>query len=224
MNMQSLIFTLLSILIGYALGALPHGYFLLKLFKGQDITKIGSGRTGGTNAMRAGGIWMGLGTALLDILKGYLSVVVARWLVPDLVWAHVLAGAASVFGHNWSIWLFLLTGKLSAGAGAGPNTGAASAFWPPMLLLAIPVGAFFVLVIGYASLATISIALLHVIVFIILYALGSSLWEYIIFALITTALVVWALRPNITRLMNGTERRVGIFAPKKSEEDKEAKK
>jgi glycerol-3-phosphate acyltransferase PlsY len=214
--LQPLVLTLISILIGYALGALPHGYFLLRMITGQDITKIGSGRTGGTNAMRAGGFWMGLGTALLDILKGYLAVVIARWLAPDLIWAHVLAGVASVCGHNWSLWLYLLTGKLSAGAGAGPNTGAATAFWAPMLLLVVPLGFFMVLVVGYASLATISIALLHVVVFVVLYTQGAP-WEHIVFALLTTALVVMALRPNIARLLSGTERRVGFFARKKNE-------
>jgi glycerol-3-phosphate acyltransferase PlsY len=213
-SIQSLLLILLSILIGYALGALPTGYLLLRLIKGQDITKIGSGRTGGTNAMRAGGFGMGLATALLDILKGYLAVVIARSLAPDLIWAHVFAGAASVFGHNWSLWLYFLTGKVSAGAGAGPNSGAATAFWSPMLLLVIPLGIIMVLVVGYASLATISIALLHVIVFSVLYMQGAP-WEHIAFALITTLLVVIALRPNIERLMKGTERRVGFFSHKK---------
>ena len=212
-EIHPLILILVSMLIGYALGALPNGFLLLKLVKGQDITKVGSGRTGGTNAMRAGGFGMGLATALLDILKGFLSVTFARWIAPDLVWAHVFAGAASVMGHNWSLWLYLLKGKWSAGAGAGPNTGAASAFWHPMLLLVIPLGFFMVIVVGYASLATISMALLHVIVFVILYTQGAP-WEHIVFALITTSLVVFALRPNIKRLMEGTERRVGLFAEK----------
>lgn len=214
-SVHPLILIVLSALLGYAFGALPNGYFLLRLLKGQDITKIGSGRTGGTNAMRAGGFGMGLGTALLDILKGYLAVVVARWIAPDLYWAHVLAGAASVMGHNWSLWLYLLTGKLSAGAGAGPNSGAATAFWSPMLLLVVPLGFFMVFVVGYASLATITMALLHVVVFVILYYQGAPA-EQIAFALITTALVVIALRPNIQRLIAGTERRVGLFAKKET--------
>jgi len=213
-SFQPLLLTILTIIVGYALGALPNGYFLLRLIKGEDITKIGSGRTGGTNAMRAGGFGLGLATALLDILKGYLAVALARWIAPDLVWAHALAGVASVFGHNWSLWLYLLTGKISAGAGAGPNTGAALAFWPPMILLVVPLGLILVMVVGYASVATFSIAVIHVIVFVILYFQGGPA-EPIVYSLMTTVLVAWALRPNFVRLMKGTERRVGIFAKKK---------
>ncbi len=85
------------------------GYLVIKLFKRQDITQVGSGSTGGTNAMRAGGIWMGLITGLCDLLKGFLAIWIARTWMPGSIWIQVLAGAAAVFGHNWSIWLYLIT-------------------------------------------------------------------------------------------------------------------
>ena len=47
-----------------------------------------------------------------DIAKGFLAVTVVRFIMPDLIWAHVMAGIFSVLGHNWSLWLYLLTGKL----------------------------------------------------------------------------------------------------------------
>jgi glycerol-3-phosphate acyltransferase PlsY len=208
----------LVILLAYMVGALPMGYLLLCLIKGQDITQIGSGRTGGTNAMRAGGPWIGLLTSVLDLAKGYSGVLIARWLMPASIWASVLAGAVTVLGHNWSIWLYLRTKKVSAGAGTGPNIGAAMAFWPWIGAIAIPDVLFFVLVIGYASLASLSTALVVVLAFAIRAAFFGQPWEYIVFGVMTTFMVVWALRPNIQRLLNGTERRGGIFGKKRTED------
>ena len=206
--------SVLVILLAYLIGALPMGYVFLWIIKRQDITLVGSGRTGGTNAMRAGGPWIGLLTALFDLLKGYAGVALARWLAPASIWASVLAGFAVVLGHNWSIWLYLFSKKISAGAGTGPNVGAAMAFWPWIGAIAIPDVLFFVLLVGYASVASLSTALVVVITFAIRAAFFGQPWEYVIYGLMTSVLVIWALRPNIQRLINGTERRVGIFARK----------
>jgi glycerol-3-phosphate acyltransferase PlsY len=200
---------------GYLLGAVPMGYLTIKLFKRQDITKIGSGRTGGTNAMRAGGVWVGALTGLLDMLKGYLAVQIGFWLMPGQIWVHAFSGAAAVIGHNWSLWLHLLTGKLSAGAGTGPNVGAAMAFWPPVFLVAVPIVLLCVFIIGYASVASLAVAAALVLIFVLRAALLGAPWQYIVFSTLTAVAVTWALRPNIQRLARGQERRVGVFATKK---------
>lgn len=201
-------------LAAYLLGALPMGYIFLWLLKRQNITLIGSGRTGGTNAMRAGGVWIGALTAVFDLLKGYGGVMIARWLMPESLWASVLAGLLVVLGHNWSIWLYLFSKKFSAGAGTGPNIGAAMAFWIWIGAIVIPDVLFFVFVVGYASLASLSTALLVVLVFTIRAIYGAP-WEYIVYGVMTSALVAWALRPNIRRLLDGTERKVGFFKDKR---------
>lgn len=205
---------LIVLALAYLIGAIPMGYFLVWLFKGKDITLLGSGRTGGTNAMRAGGPLIGLLTGVFDLSKGYMGVMVAKWLMPDFVWASILAGFMTVLGHNWSIWLFVFSKKFNAGAGTGPNIGAAMAFWPWVAVIAIPVVLFFVFVIGFASLASLSTALLVVVVFAMRTILVGQPWEYIVYGLLTSVLVTWALRPNIKRLLNGTERRVGLFKKK----------
>lgn len=208
--------SLLAAITGYLIGALPMGYIFLWLFRRQDITQIGSGRTGGTNAMRAGGVWLGILTGLADLFKGFLAVQCARWLAPDLVWTHVLTGFFVVLGHNWSIWLYLFTRKFSAGAGAGPNIGVAMAFWPWILIVVIPLILFFVFFVGYASLATLSSAVAVVLVFAARTLFEGSHWEYIVYGLLTLALISWALRPNIQRLIAGNERRVNIFGKRES--------
>ena len=212
--MNEILIGLLAVVVGYALGAIPSGYLAVRFIKKEDITKIGSGRTGGTNALRVGGLGVGLLTSAGDLLKGALAVLAARAMTGN-VWVQVLAGAASVFGHNWSIWLYLLAGKISAGAGTGPNVGAAAVFWPPVLLVMVPVVAFFVLVVGYGSVASLVAALGLPVIFLFRYLWAGEPWAYIAYGLITTVFVAWALRPNIQRLLSGTERRVGLFAKKK---------
>jgi glycerol-3-phosphate acyltransferase PlsY len=202
------------ILCGYFLGALPMGYFVVKLLKNRDITKVGSGRTGGTNAMRAGGVLAGVLTGLLDWGKGFAAFWLARTVLPGAYWIHALAGAAAVLGHNWSILLYILTKRVSAGAGTGPNIGAATASWPWIVLIALPVIAFCVFIVGYASVASIAAALILVASFVYLAASHVMPWAYAVFSMITAVLVIVALLPNIDRLIKGTERRVGLFAPR----------
>ncbi len=208
---------LLAIVLGYALGALPTGYLWIRFLKRQDITKIGSGRTGGTNAMRAGGLHFGVLTSASDLLKGFLAAYLASLIIPGQPWAPVLAGVAGVAGHNWSLLLYWWTGKLSAGAGTGPNLGAAIFFWPPVLLILAPWIAFMVLVVGYASLASLSTGMILPIIFYIRYLNLGTPWEYAVYGILTACLVTIALRGNIQRLIKGTESRVGIFAKKKKE-------
>ena len=81
---------------GYLMGSLPIGYVLVNLFKGVDLRGEGSGRTGGTNAMRAGGPWVGALTGLGDLAKGAGTIWIIRALVSDaaiLPWAEVLGGS-----------------------------------------------------------------------------------------------------------------------------------
>ena len=75
----------------YVLGSVPFGLLIVKIHTGQDIRNVASGRTGGTNAMRAAGFWAGLFTALFDILKGAGAVWLAQAVSPANDWLHVFA-------------------------------------------------------------------------------------------------------------------------------------
>src|SRR5689334_16382965 len=106
--MQLLIQILIDIglgVLGYLLGSIPFGLIIVKLKTGKDIRAVESGRTGGTNAMRAAGLPAGLLTALMDILKGAVAVWIAQFLVPTDHWAHILAPIGAILGHNYSVYL-----------------------------------------------------------------------------------------------------------------------
>lgn len=207
------------LVIAYLLGSIPFGFILVKAITGQDVRKIESGRTGGTNTMRAAGFTLGFITSLLDMLKSTVAVWIARYLMPDGYWLQVFAGFVAVIGHNFSIFLLEKDQngkrKLGGGAGGTPAIGAIVGFWWPSVFILIPAGYLIVMVIGYASLATISLPLIGSVILLIRFLNADQPWEYIFSGLLSEILIVWALRPNIKRLLNGTERLVGFRAKKK---------
>jgi glycerol-3-phosphate acyltransferase PlsY len=208
------------VLLAYLAGSIPFGYILVKAFTGQDVRDIESGRTGGTNSMRAAGFGIGLATSLLDILKSASVVWVAQIFFPAAYWLHVVVGLFSVIGHNYSLFLLQRdsTGKLSFSGGAGgtPAVGVLVGLWWPNLFILLPVGYLIVMVVGYASLATMSLPLIGSLIFLVRYLAYDQPWIYIFSGLLSELFILWALRPNIKRLLDGTERLVG-FRAKKSE-------
>src|SRR5580698_8903786 len=64
----------------YLLGSIPFGYLLVRVFRGEDVRKTGSGNIGATNVARTGSKALAIATLILDALKGYAAVVFAMWL------------------------------------------------------------------------------------------------------------------------------------------------
>ena len=211
------------LLVAYLLGSIPFGYILVKAITGQDVRKVASGRTGGTNTMRATGFTLGFITSLLDMLKSAGAVWIARYFIPDEYWLQVFAGFFAVIGHNFSIFLVERDpeGKIKIGGGAGgtPAIGAIVGFWWPSVFILVPAGYLIVMVVGYASLATISLPLIGSFILLLRFLNTDQPWEYMFSGLLSEILIVWALLPNIKRLLNGTERLVGFRAKKKKQEE-----
>lgn len=197
------------------MGSIPWGVIIVRLRTGQDIRKLESGRTGGTNVGRVAGLWAGVLTAFLDGAKGTVPVWVALWLIPDFPIIPALAGFLAVIGHNYSVFLMERREgriRLRGGAGGATAVGASFGLWWPSIFIIVPLGIFLLFIIGYASIATMSVGFVSTFVFLIRAILGLSPWAYIVYGILVTIALVWALRPNIIRLRNGTERIVGIRA------------
>lgn len=198
------------IILAYIFGSIPFGLLIVKLKTGKDIREVESGRTGGTNAMRAAGFWAGFATALLDILKGAVGVWVAQWLTPDSQWVHVLSPIAAILGHNYSIFLAErdANGKfrLRGGAGGAPSVGGAMGLWPASILIILPLGMLTFFTIGIASITTMAVALFAIIVFAVRALLFDGQWIDVWYGVGAEVLLVWALRPNLKKLMEGNER------------------
>jgi glycerol-3-phosphate acyltransferase PlsY len=128
----------------------------------------------------------------------------------------VAAALMAIVGHNYSIFLMRVgkEGKvqLTGGAGGAPCLGGAIALWPPIWLLILPLGALVYIGVGFASITTMSIAVLSTLIFAYRAWMGWGPWEFVVYGLVAEALVVWALRPNLVRLREGNERAVGLRA------------
>lgn len=196
---------LLAVVVGaYLLGSVPFGFILVKLGTGQDVRQVGSGRTGGTNAWRAGGRWIGILTTLLDGFKTAACVWVAQAILPaeTRYLGMALAGLSAILGHNRSVFM-----KFKGGAGGSPCVGGAVGLWPWSALIILPFGLFVWLGIGYASVATLSVAVGSLIVFAVRAALVKAPVEFVLYGAGAVVLLAWALRPNIQRLLHGEEKR-----------------
>jgi glycerol-3-phosphate acyltransferase PlsY len=209
--MPTFLYLIPSALIGYLFGAIPFGYLYVRWLRGVDVRSVGSGRTGGTNSFRAGGMTAGLMTAVSDAVKGavaLLIVTLAFGRVLDatmLPWAQILAGVCSVVGHNWSAYL-----GFAGGAGTGPNVGWAMALWWPIAPISFLVVGGALRFVGIAAIASILMALVIPIVFAVRLAMGiDHSIAFTLGGILTLLIVVYSLRPNIKRMIEGRERKVG---------------
>ncbi len=190
---------IIAALGGYLIGSLPIGFLAVGMLTERDVREEGSGRTGGTNAYRAGGFLGGFLTIVGDFLKGMCAVVFGALMLPN-IWAPVLSGLGGVLGNNASIFL-----AFHGGAGTLSNMGAVTAFWPPALLFIAPVFVLGMFVIRIASVASITMNVGVFVLFLALVLFGGYPWPLIVYAIGALLLSMYALRPNIERLRQGTE-------------------
>jgi acyl phosphate:glycerol-3-phosphate acyltransferase len=205
------------LLLAYLIGSIPFGLIIVKLSTGKDIRSVESGRTGGTNAMRAAGVWAGVATAVFDTLKGVCAVFFSRWLIPgNHIWMEVLAPFLSIIGHNYSAFLIERTEngwlRFRGGAGGATCLGGSIGLWFPSLFVILPICGLIYYFGGYASITTLSVALVSTVLFAYRAWMGVSPWQYAIYGLLAFLALGWSLRPNIKRLMEGKERVVGLRA------------
>ena len=203
------VIAIVSILAGYLFGSIPVGYLIARAL-GIDLLQSGSGKIGGTNVLRAAGLFPSLMTILGDALKGliptYFAVLFFSMLPhPDAwAWAPALTGAAAVAGHNHSIFL-----KFRGGAGGVTALATLGALSFTGALIAAAVAIVMIVITRFASMATFSGAVTALLTLIIFAILGITPAAYILYGVIVVGLVSWALRPNFARIRAGTERAIG---------------
>lgn len=196
------------IVMAYLLGSIPVGYVMGKLFKKIDITRIGSGHTGGTNVLRAVGALPAALTLVGDFAKGYGAVVLTRALLPDVPLNAALAGLFAVIGHNYSLFL-----GFRGGVGSITTLGATVALMPIVALIVVLVAGLIALIWRYSSLGSLTMAVLSPLTCLVGAIRGDWPASYLVFALGAGLMAFWALRSNIQRLRQGTERRIGQSIP-----------
>ncbi len=203
-------------LVAYLAGSVPVGVVVARLSGGTDPRTIGSGRTGGTNALRALGRKWAAVVVAGDLLKGALPVLVARAVTGGDPLVEALCAAAAVAGAIWSVFAGFRSGR-----GVGTGVGTMLVIQPLAVLLAAPVFVGVILLTRYVSLGSLlgSAAMLPAMLLFLALAPTTPL-SYVLYAAVGAALIWLAHSDNIERLLHGTERKfdLGLLAGKGSGE------
>lgn len=186
------------IVLGYFIGALPTGLILVRVLRGEDIRKYGSGNIGAANVLRVAGPGVAAAVLLVDVLKGLVPVLLAlrAGVAP---WAVVAAGLATIAGHNWSVFLGFRGGK-----GIATSFGVLAGLSLQAALVAAVVWIVVVAITRFSSLGSL---LAVVSVPILLWRLRTPP-EYVAFGIIASLFAIYRHRANIQRLVAGTELRI----------------
>jgi len=190
---------LMYVLGCYLIGSVPFGLITAKAMGAGDIRKMGSGNIGATNVLRSAGKFGGAITLLLDVLKGFIPLVVAKswWGIGN--WT-LLMGFLAIVGHNYPIYL-----KFKGGKGVATSFGVLIALWPDIGLIILGLWIASVIIWRYSSLAAlISFAVLPIIII-----LGEGSLHYFIFSIIVSIMIFYRHKDNIKRLLRGEENKVG---------------
>ncbi len=193
--------TAVLVAVGYLCGSLTAGYWLVRIFRGEDIRTKGSGNIGASNVWRVYGAKLGLPAAFLDTAKGFAPAIIGVHLVGH--GTGVLAGAAAMLGHWRPIFLgFKRSGKMVATAGG--------AFLGVAPLVGLTAGGVWLVVFAltrYASVASI-VAAGSLAFWAWLYGYP---WPVIAFGGAAGLGVLFLHKANLARLWRGEENRSTLW-------------
>ena len=197
----------------YIIGSVPFGLVVSKLIFKQDLRKLGSGNIGATNVLRNYGVQPFIAVMLLDMSKGIAAVAIGRaiGLGPTL---SLLAGLASIIGHNWSVFLGFKGGK-----GIATSGGVIIAAYPWQVTVAA-LGMFVVVVLitRIMSVASLTGALAFPIsTAIVLRGDMAEYWPHLAVAVLACAFAIYKHRENIKRLLKGEEPKISRRKPQTGE-------
>src|ERR1700685_682073 len=190
-------FLIVAFLLGYLLGSIPFGLILTKLAGTQDLRSVGSGNIGATNVLRSGHKGLAAATLRLDMLKGTAAVIIAGFYAgPN---AAMLAALGAFLGHLFPVWL-----KFRGGKGVAVYIGVLiGLFWPAAVVFCV-LWLATAAISRYSSLSAL-VASFVTPIFLWWYGHPALAW---LFALLTVLLFTMH-RANISRLLAGTEGKIG---------------
>ena len=195
------------VVLGYLSGSIPVGVLVARASGGPDPRSVGSGRTGGTNALRAlGRKWAALVVGG-DLAKGVLPVLLTRLVTGGDSLAEVIVAAAAVIGSARSIFL-----GFHGGRGVGTGVGTMLVIQPLAVIIAAPVFFLVILATRYVSLGSLlgSAAMFPAMLLIWAVAQGWVPPAYLLWAAVGPVLIWIAHADNIERLIRGTERKFDL--------------
>ena len=205
--------TVVLMLVAYLVGSIPVGVLVARVSGGTDPRTIGSGRTGGTNALRALGRGRAGVVVIGDLLKGVVPILIARYVTGGDPLVEALCGASAVAGAIWSVFAGFRSGR-----GVGTGVGTMLVIEPVAVLLATPIFVIVILLTRYVSLGSlIGSAAMFPAMLLVLLVVPETPLPYVIYSAVGAALIWLAHADNIDRLLHGTERKfdLGLLAGKR---------
>ncbi len=199
------------VLFSYLLGSVPTGYMIAKHVMGIDIRQHGSGNPGAANVYRTVGKWAGISTFLIDGLKGFIPVCLARHFCPDNYWVAIACGVIAILGHMWTIYL-----KFRGGKGVATSAGVFAALLP--IPTAIAFASFVVCVALWGRISIGSICAC-VVLPVCSFLIGNHPLSVNLMVTAVSALVIYKHVPNIKRLLQQKELKFEDGATKRNENE-----
>jgi len=198
---------LTTAVVAYLLGSIPTGY-LVGMAKGIDVRKAGSGNIGATNAFRILGKGAGILVLFVDALKGWLAAALVPKLAhaminptgEDTEYLQIIGGVMVILGHNYTCWL-----KFKGGKGIATSAGVLIALIPWAFAVGFVAWMVVFFLTRYVSLASLAAAISLPFA---TWASGGS-YTLLVMATILSVLAIYKHKPNIERLLNGTESKLG---------------
>jgi glycerol-3-phosphate acyltransferase PlsY len=191
--------SVLLVLFSYLLGSISFSYFITKRIKGVDIRKVGSGNAGATNISRVLGLKFALLVLFLDTLKGFVVALLASYLTPDTLLFLLCCGAV-IIGHNWPVFF-----GFKGGRGVATTLGVFLVIAPIHTLIVLSFLIVIIVLTRYVSLGSIIGAISAPVVLLLL----RYPFPYFIFGMAVCLLILWRHAPNIKRLLQGKESKLG---------------
>ncbi|MGO4938931.1 glycerol-3-phosphate 1-O-acyltransferase PlsY [Fundicoccus sp. Sow4_D5] len=192
---------ILFIFLAYLAGSIPSGVWYSKFVHKIDVRELGSGNSGGTNVGRNFGALAAILVIAVDVLKGWLPILLTKHFFPSLDWAIMLTGLASILGHAYPLWASFRGGKVVA-----TSIGVLLGFWFNIALVQV---GLLVLLVFITSMVSLSAMLSYVIIAIYIFIKSSSLIYGVGFLLIAL-FMMYRHRTNIHRIIKGEESRLSF--------------
>jgi glycerol-3-phosphate acyltransferase PlsY len=207
-GLVAMVWTISVMVLAYLLGSLSFAVIVSKVMRLNDPRSYGSGNPGATNVLRSGNKLAALFTLLLDALKGAVAVLLVRALTHQFdfgagVDAAALAGLAAFLGHLYPAFF-----RFQGGKGVATAAGVLLALNPWVGLLSLATWLAIALLTRYSSLAALVTALMAPVYTMLIQGAVPS----VLIVAIMSALLIWRHRANVSKLMKGTESKLGSKA------------
>lgn len=196
------------IVIAYLLGSIPTAVWVGKRFYQLDVREHGSKNAGATNTFRVLGKKPGTAVLIIDVLKGFLAVVLISWFHPESdletrSYFQIGAAIAAVFGHMYPVFA-----QFKGGKGVATSLGVIIGLYPAAAGICVLVFLVVFILSQYVSLGAICASFIFPI--LTCFVFETTLWLQV-FSILLAAMVIYKHKVNIQRLLKGNENKMNLF-------------